>query len=134
MKIESTIKEYFSINKDIDCVYLFGSFAKHKENDFSDIDLAVLFKKDISAELHTDKCLIIMNDLSRLLDNNIDVVVLNTASSFLKFHILKSGKLMYEDPKRENHIFEARSIVEYFDFQPFRKLITEGLINNLKRA
>ncbi len=50
MNIKNTIRNYFSKQKHVLCVYLFGSAITGKENKFSDVDIAVLFDSSISPE------------------------------------------------------------------------------------
>ncbi len=75
-----------------------------------------------------------MDELSSILDKDIDVVILNKATSFLKFQTIKNGIRVYEQPTRANRDFEARSIMEYFDFRPIRRKLEAALINNIKGA
>lgn len=134
MLIKKTLIDYFIHQKDILCVYLFGSTSAGKENRFSDVDIAVLFAPDVPAKEYSSKSLLLINDLSRLLDKNVDVVVLNKATCFLKFQILQKGSRIYENPKRTRHDFETRAIMEYFDFLPIRKRLETALINHIKEV
>lgn len=130
--IKDKIKDYFSHQETVICVYLFGSTAKGKENKFSDVDIAVLFNADTCKETYTQRRLDIMDKLSRILDKDVDVVLLNEAASFLKFHIIKEGIRIYERADRADHGFEAKTIVEYLDFLPIRKRSETSLINNIR--
>lgn len=130
--IKDKIREYFSHQEKVICVYLFGSTAKSKENKFSDVDIAVLFDAGVDRVEYTRRCLSITDELSRILDKDIDVVDLNEAASFLKFHIIKEGIKVYERPCRIEHNFEARTIVEYLDFLPIRRKLEAALITNIR--
>lgn len=137
MKFETTvtkdkIRDYFSHQEKVVCVYLFGSTAKDKENKFSDVDIAVLLDVEADREGYTRRHLFFMDELSRILDKDVDVVVLNEAASFLKFHIIKEGIKVYERTDRVEHNFEARTIVEYLDFLPIRRRLEAALINNIR--
>lgn len=134
MDIRNTIRDYFVKEKNVLCVYLFGSVATGKRNKFSDVDIAVFFDAGFPQEEYTQKCLSIMDDLSRILNRDIDVVALNVASSFLKYQIIKNGSRIYERSDRSEHSFEARAIVEYFDFLPVRRRLEMAIINNIKAA
>lgn len=134
MDIKNITRNYFSAHKEVLCVYLFGSAAKGKENKFSDVDIAVLFDFAVDQEQYSQKKLSIMDNLSRSFDRNVDVVVLNEASSFLKFQIIKNGLRIYEHPKRTTRDFEARAIMEYFDYLPIRQKLEEALIAAIKEA
>jgi len=135
VKTENSIRQYFAALKDgVLCVYMFGSTAAGKDNKFSDVDIAVLFEPGFPKEQHTKQRLLIMDELSRIIDRDIDVVVLNEALSFLKYQIIKYGKRVYESPDRDNHSFEARAIVEYLDFLPIRRRLEKAMIDNIKKA
>jgi uncharacterized protein len=132
MGIKKAIVNYMVKEKGILCVYLFGSAASGKENRFSDIDIAVLFDDNVDRQSYCEHALSVMDGLSAALDKNVDIVVLNTANSFLKFRIIKSGVRLYERPDRGSRSFEARSVVEYFDFSPIREMLEKALVSNIK--
>ena len=128
---KQVIKDYFVHKKQVLSVYLFGSVAKGKENRFSDVDIAVLFDFSVDKGRYTDKCLFIMDGLSKTLNRNIDVAVLNNASSFFKSHILKNGIKIYEKPGSNVNNFRAQSIVEYLDYLPIRKRLEKAVIDKI---
>lgn len=132
--IAKPLQDYFSRQKQVLCVYLFGSQIKGKENIYSDIDIAVLFQANLTQKERTEKRLGFMDELSSILNKDVDVVILNEASSFLKFQVIKEGKRIYERPDRSEHSFEAKTIVEYFDFLPVRRSLEAAMINNIKRS
>jgi len=134
MDIENKIKGYFSSRKGVITVYLFGSVAAGKENRFSDVDVAVLFDPAMPPREYSDEILSIMDDLSRILDREIDVVALNNTGAFLKYQIIKSGVRIYEREGRAEHSFEARAIVEYLDFLPIRSMLEKAVISDIKGA
>lgn len=74
-----------------------------------------------------------MDDLSRLLDKEIDVVILNNAPVFSRLQIIKNGRRVYEMPNRDERTFEARTIVEYFDYLPTQQKLERALINQIRR-
>ncbi|PIP19532.1 MAG: nucleotidyltransferase [Candidatus Omnitrophica bacterium CG23_combo_of_CG06-09_8_20_14_all_41_10] len=134
MKIQEAVKDYFSGQKDVVSVYLFGSTATGKTHSTSDVDIAVFFQSSLPQEEQSSRSLLMMDELSRILDKNIDIVVLNSANSFLKFQIIKSGLRLCEDKERKSRGFEARAIMEYFDFLPIRNRLEEALVNNIKEG
>ena len=134
MKIRDTIKDYFSTQKEVLCVYLFGSQARGRENIHSDIDLAVLFESNLTQQERTEKRLSLIDNLSALLNKDVDAVVLNEASSFLRFQVIKEGQRIYERADRIEHSFEANTIMQYFDFLPIRRRLEAAMLNHIKRA
>ena len=134
MNIQETVINYFAERKDVLCVYLFGSAAKGKENIHSDVDIAVLFDGSMPAERYNEEILPIVDTLSRILDRDVDIVALNSADTFMRFQVIKNGLRIYERPDRREHNFEAKAIMEYFDFLPIRKRMEDALIRNIKGA
>ena len=132
MENREAIRDYFIRQKGVVCVYLFGSAGAGKTHKASDVDIAVLFGQDMPQQERSQRGLLIMDELSRILDKDIDVVVLNNANSFLKFQVIKNGLRVYEDKERRSRAFEARAIVEYLDFLPIRSRLEKALINNIK--
>ncbi|MEK6568227.1 MAG: nucleotidyltransferase domain-containing protein, partial [Candidatus Omnitrophota bacterium] len=106
--------------------YLFGSYFSGHPHRYSDIDIAVLFDKMVNPEDYTDKQIDLAVNLGRLLGREADVVILNRAGSFLKYIVLKNGLRVYERLDRNERGFEARAMVEYFDFLPIKNRIEEG--------
>lgn len=132
MDLEHTILEYFSVRQDVMCVYLFGSAAAGRQRPGSDVDIAVLLSSEVPAQDYTDRALCFMDDLSRRLNRNVDIVILNKAHAFLKYQIFKSGRKIYEHSSRDSHDFEVRSLVEYLDFLPVRQRLEEALVSHIK--
>ncbi|MDP2913009.1 MAG: nucleotidyltransferase domain-containing protein [Candidatus Omnitrophota bacterium] len=133
-RYEDTLKEFFSDKEEVVCVYLFGSAAARKGNFYSDVDIAVLYDNSVVRSEYTDKQIDLSVELSRLLDRNVDIIILNNAGPYLKFQVIKSGIRVYEDQKRDNRTFEARSIVEYFDFLPVKNMLEASVIKNIRGA
>jgi predicted nucleotidyltransferase len=94
--------------------YLFGSYAKGNQTTKSDIDIAVLLseapKKMLEYYLH------LVNEVSQVLGNNVDLIILNTAPPLLKHQTIKHGKLIYCRNEKARIEFEARAQDEYLDF------------------
>ncbi|MFH1847566.1 MAG: nucleotidyltransferase domain-containing protein [Candidatus Omnitrophota bacterium] len=133
MNIKKIIKKYFSKQNGVICVYLFGSAAVGKQNKFSDIDIAVLFSRNMEVDC-AEKQLLFMNELSCLLDSNVDIVILNRAVCFIRFQIMRNGLRIYESSDRMDHEFEVRTFIEYFDFLPVKRKLEKALISNIRRT
>ena len=131
-EIKEAIRDYFARQKDVMCVYLFGSTVSGKTHKTSDVDIAVLFKEDAPQEEHGRRSLLATDELSRVLDKEIDIVVLNNANCFLKFQIIKNGLRLYERKDRKGREFEARAMMEYFDFLPIRRRLEEALVSHIQ--
>lgn len=131
---EKILKDYFLDKPGVLCAYLFGSVAREKEHSYSDMDIAVLYDDSILPSEYADRQITLSVDLSQLLNRNVDMVILNRASPYLKFQIIREGIRIYESPKRKDRSFEAHSIIEYFDFLPIKNLLEASLLKRLKEA
>lgn len=94
--------------------YLFGSYAKGNQTIKSDIDVAVLLSETPQRML--EYYLHLINKLSQVLGNEVDLVILNTAPPLLKHQIIKHGKVVYCRDEKARIEFEARAQDEYLDF------------------
>jgi len=93
---------------------LFGSHAKKTPTVKSDIDIAVFLsetpKKLLEYYLH------LMNNLSQILGNEVDLIILNSSPPLLKHQVIKHGKVLYSRSEGARVTFEARAQSEYLDF------------------
>ena len=99
-ELKEKIKEYFENRKDVIAVYLFGSYARGKERNLSDIDLGILLEggdPGYFAEKRND----FIVELGRITRKDIDPVIMNTAGQVvLKQIFLKGNCLLVKDSKK----------------------------------
>jgi hypothetical protein len=106
----------FESHERIALVYLFGSIARGVETKMSDIDLAVLIR-DPPREL-LDYYLELLDELSNVLGDRVDLVLLNYAPPLLRHQVIKHGRVLYCKDEEERVRFETRSEKEYYDLRP----------------
>jgi len=115
--------------KRVSVAYLFGSYAKKTRTADSDIDIAVLLsetpKKTLEYYLH------LVNELSKILGNEVDLIILNASPPLLKHQVIKYGKIVYSRDEGERITFEARAESEYLDFSRALTRYNECLINQI---
>lgn len=128
------INEIAKKDKAIITAYVFGSQIKDRANKYSDVDIAILFDDELMKEGYGEHQLKLTTELTEVLNKEIDLIVLNRAPIFLKYHILKDGVKIYERPDRREHNFEARAIIEYFDFLPMKNKMEEGMLKSIKEG
>ncbi len=110
----SQAKVYLEGHPRVLFVYLFGGLAKGKPTPLSDVDIAVYLSKggDVAQEK--------MEILGKLMDilgtDEIDLVMLNTASLPLKARIIENKKVITDKDPFVRHKFESLTLREYFDF------------------
>lgn len=105
---------FFRNEKRVSVAYLFGSYAKEIHTTKSDIDIAVLLSETPKKLL--DYYLHLVNKLSKILENEVDLIILNTSPPLLKYQVIKHGKIVYSRNEKARIEFEARTQNEYLDF------------------
>jgi predicted nucleotidyltransferase len=99
--------------KEIIAVWLFGSRAREDSQSNSDIDIALLLEDNqISNFLYLD----FKVSLERVLNTNVDLIILNRAGEILKQQVRKYGKIMYESNHKKKKQWEILSRKFYQDF------------------
>lgn len=102
----------------IKLLYVFGSYAKNKNNKKSDLDIAVLLDSQYDPIIKLN----IIGDLVEIFNReDIDLVILNNANPVLRHQIIKHGKVLYMDSEETKVNFEVKSLKEYMDMEHFRK-------------
>jgi predicted nucleotidyltransferase len=114
--LSEKLRRYFVQRDEIRLVYIFGSIAKGCANKLSDVDIAVFISEDSTKNYPYGYRAQIITDLMKILKtNNVDLVVLNRASPFLRFQVLRYGKLIFCRSKLERIRFQVKTFNEYND-------------------
>ncbi|HQL67501.1 MAG TPA: nucleotidyltransferase domain-containing protein, partial [Caldisericia bacterium] len=103
--------------------YLFGSYIKGNFSKLSDIDIAVLLKREIDCENYLKIKLDLSVKLSEILRNlktEIDIVILNESSITLKYQVIKYGEVIYKLDEKTRVNFETSVVDYYLDTKPLR--------------
>ncbi|MCK5287680.1 MAG: nucleotidyltransferase domain-containing protein [Candidatus Omnitrophica bacterium] len=131
-KIEFKLQEIFP-KYNIIISYLFGSVASGNTTSLSDIDIAVLLPDNLKKEEMFIIKLKLMNELSSSLKTEkIDVVILNSASTLLKFSVVKNGIGIFNPNKYKRIEFETSVRRDYFDMVKFYDIRNQYLIRKIK--
>jgi hypothetical protein len=86
--------------------WLFGSVARGTAGSRSDVDVALLFRRDPPHTL-AGRQLLMAADLEALLGRPVDLVVLNHASCDLVHRVLRDGRLLLDRDPRIRVAFEV---------------------------
>lgn len=126
---------YFSKKPAVLAAYLFGSATKDVTKP-GDIDIAVLLSREVLKKNDVlDLEIDLEREISKLIHSpKIDLVVLNNASSLLRHEVLKSKDLLYQRDEKSRLDFEVTSELEFYDFQPYRKLFWEALVKRIEKG
>jgi len=132
---ERLLADYFSYQNDVKFALLFGSFAQECNSPVSDIDIAVYFGENKDKLRLGEKQIEITSAIMRLCSaNRVDIVILNIANPFLRFQVIKYGRLLYAKDEKSFYRFKADSLGGYQDIKPLYDLYDKIAANSLKRG
>ena len=105
---------YLQQRADIVFAYLFGGLARGKALPLSDVDIAIYFSENVEP---VSKKMEVLSDLIDILrTDEIDLVILNTASLPLAMRILQKKKIIADKVPFVRHRYESLTMRSYFDF------------------
>lgn len=120
---EGELRNYLAQQQDVEFAVLFGSLAQCRVNLFSDIDIGVCFKEGKDILALGQRQIELTCSVMRLCQmNNVDIVVLNTANPFLKFQVVKYGRMLYAHDEKVFFRFKASALAQYQDIKPMYDL------------
>ena len=132
---EEQVKNCFAQQDDLTFALLFGSVALGLDTPISDIDIAVCFKEKKDILKLGERQIDIICALMRICKHNrIDLVVLNLANPFLRFQVIKHGRLIYAEDVRKFYRFKAASLGRYQDIRQMYDLYNKAAEINLRRG
>lgn len=102
-------------------IYLFGSYAKNRENDESDIDVAMLCKEKIDSVKLFDLQL----SLGHILNKDVDLIDMNDIDIPFKIEIISARYPLFELSGEFRYEFEMKTISQYVKFNEEREIIFE---------
>ena len=129
-QITTKLKKYFKKQREVIVVYLFGSYATGKQNDKSDLDIAVQFEYGIECEKRIDLCLKYYVDL--VYEFEIDIVDLNSADLPLLKEIFEEGVVLVENDRDKRVKFKAVKLSQSLDLQYYEYLMSQGLMRRAR--
>lgn len=108
------------------CAYLFGSYARAEQGPDSDVDLAVLFLKNVDSGGVVGPATTLRGDLERLIRREVDLVDMRKAPVDLIHRILRDGRLLLDRDPTERIRFEVDARNRYFDLVPYLRQYRRG--------
>lgn len=109
----SSLREFLSHDENVLFALLFGSYASGRQTPKSDIDLAVYFLCPPSGLGVLD----LLNRLSSLSPVDVDLIVLNTASPFLRHQVLRYGRPLVVKDRVLYRVFREKTMSEYDEYK-----------------
>jgi len=126
--IESRLNEALKSEAGVATAYLFGSVLTGAFGPESDVDLGLLFFPQQEPE--PLEVLEIEHRLSCAVGIEVDVVVLNSASSVIGMQVLRKGKKLLERDSRLDSEFFVRCVNLYADLKRIRAPIEQHLLDS----
>ena len=117
-QIRKTIASFCEKEHAIAAAYLFGSYAKGKQQQSSDLDIALLLNIN---ETDAFSLLSFITALEKKTGYKVDAVILNNAGEVLKHEIRREGILLFERSSMYRKQFEVKSRKFYEDFLHLHK-------------
>lgn len=124
------------IRKEIVLAYLYGSCAKGTSRPYSDVDIAILLDKNIYVEegpygYRAELLAILMKVLHA---NRIDLTILNDAPPFLKFQVIRYGRIIFSISEVKRIDFHVKTIAKYNDVKRLLDTQHQYLSKRLKNG
>jgi predicted nucleotidyltransferase len=113
----SEVEEVFECEELVVLAYVFGSIASGDVGKLSDIDFGVYFGEEAEEEGYLDVELELRKQLSPLVGEEMDLVVMNTSSTLMKFNIISEGKIVYEESSDSRVSTESEIMSRHYDRQ-----------------
>ncbi|MEN2975302.1 MAG: nucleotidyltransferase domain-containing protein [Candidatus Caldarchaeales archaeon] len=129
-EVQEELLRVFESEKEVLVAYIFGSHARGYVESESDYDIGILLSK--TPESLLEYYLHLINKLSRILGDRVDLVILNTAPPTLIYQVIKYGKAIYIRDERARITFEAKATSEYLDFSRALMRYYECLIRQIQ--
>lgn len=108
-----SLKENLSTDQNVSFALIFGSYAGTKQERARDLDVAVYFMVPPQGMDLLD----LINRLSDLTGKEVDLVVLNSASAFLRHQVMKQGVLLIMKDRNVYRRFREKTISDYDEYK-----------------
>jgi uncharacterized protein len=127
------IIRYFRDRDEVCALYVFGSAAKDRKTRESDIDIAVIIDESGLKKINFDHFKKIYYEASpRFSVRPIDIVILNTAPPFLKYQVLKTGRVLFDKRRKLRARFTEKAITEYLDYKPIEDICLKAVARRFR--
>jgi len=131
-KLIEKIRLYFNNRSEVIAVYLFGSYAKGRQQMDSDIDLAILISQNyISRQNELRRQYII--DLSRILRKDLHLVIMNSAGEDILAQIFKYGQCILNQNSDLLARFKMITYAMIVDFAFYKNIMKKGFTRRIYR-
>lgn len=128
--MDERIIQFFRKRPEVVAVYLFGSRARGRATELSDIDLAILLDPQAAVD-ETKLKRELLSGLSRILRKEIHLVILNRAGEMLTAQVFKYGKCLYNAKPCILSEFRTTQFSKIADFAYLRNIMEKGFTRKI---
>ena len=116
--LKRAIEHIFENYEEILLAYLYGSYAKGNQTEFSDIDIGIVIKNDfkVSPLYFAEVSSKIEKEFNYKI--NIDLRILNNATPRFLFQVINNSILLFVNNRRFKHEFELKVLSMYQEIKP----------------
>lgn len=129
-KLIDKIAKYFDARPEVIAVYLFGSYARGREKERSDIDLGILIERD-ALPRENDLRTTYLIDLARSLRKDLHIVIMNGAGEGIIAQIFKHGKCIFQRNSRSLALFRTARYSMIAEFGYLRAIMEKAFVSRL---
>jgi predicted nucleotidyltransferase len=120
------------LRHDIVLAYLYGSQARGTAGPLSDVDVAVLFRPELSNHERFKQLLAVMGEFMDIFErDDVFVADLVDATPLLRFEVYRAGRLLYCQADEIRVRFMTEALRDYEDTRPLRQLQRDYLLQSI---
>jgi len=129
--LKQIAQDVFKDHNEIQLAYLYGSYAKGLQTQFSDIDIGVVLDREFKEKSFYFSRLISEIEKKTDYQINIDLKILNDAIPRFLFQIVKDGIILYFKDETFKDEFELMVLNQYLDIKPLLDMFDDLYIKEV---
>lgn len=115
--------------------YLYGSQVRGNASPLSDVDIAVLFRRDLDASERFRSLLDLMSDLATIFQrDDVNVLDLDESAPLLNNNVRLYGRVIFCSDEKAHADFMLHALQQYVDTEPMRREQNYYLREKIKRG
>jgi len=108
--------------------YIFGSYVQDKARADSDVDIAIYLDTAMDVETYLE----IKVRLAEVCKREVDLIILNEATPFLRYEVYRNNILLFSRDKACETQYIVKTLFEYSDMKKYLNLCYNETIRRLK--
>ncbi len=130
MELFKKIVDYFINEKDVQAVFVYGSYARGNPGPFSDIDLGLLMEASQKSTANKN-CERYMLELSRVLRKDPNIVILNFAGELLLKQVFSKGRCLLVKDQKALSIYKMAAYAKIAEFGYYSRSIGKSFVQKV---